>query len=139
MLRSSLIARTSRAAQLPLRSFSTSCPAREVLGAADKALFNSHIVEGQKLTIVDFHAEWCPPCKLLGPILHKVMAAEAAGPNEVDFATVDTDAETELAAKYKITSLPTVVAFKHGKELSRFVGMVNEEAVKTFLANAKDH
>ena len=39
----------------------------------------------------------------------------------------------------QITSLPTVVAFKHGKELSRFVGMVNEEAVKTFLANAKDH
>ena len=58
MLRTNLIARTSRAAQLQLRSFSTSRPAREVLGAADKALFNSHIVEGQKLTIVDFHAEW---------------------------------------------------------------------------------
>ena len=58
MLRTHLIARTSRAAQLQLRSFSTSRPAREVLGAADKALFNSHIVEGQKLTIVDFHAEW---------------------------------------------------------------------------------
>jgi len=76
---------------------------------------------------------------MLDPILQKVLTEEIEGENEVDYMKINTDNENELAAKYKVSALPTVVAFKHGKELSRFVGLVNEDACKNFVANAKDH
>ncbi|KAK9897406.1 thioredoxin-like protein [Cystobasidium minutum MCA 4210] len=111
------------------RAFSTSQISRENFGEADPELFEKQVVKGKKLTVVDFHAGW------LDPILARVMDAE----QEADYMKIDTENQQELAAKYKVTALPTVIAFKHGKELSRFVGLVNEEAVKNFVANAKDH
>ncbi|CAD6578387.1 MAG: hypothetical protein CYPHOPRED_000566 [Cyphobasidiales sp. Tagirdzhanova-0007] len=117
-----------------LRYFRNTSSRLQMFGEAGPATFEEHVVQGQKLTIVDFHADWCPPCKMLDPILQRVMAQE----HEVDYLKIDTDKATDLAAKYKIASLPTVVAFKHGKEYSRFVGLVNEEAVRNFIANLRE-
>jgi len=117
------------------RTFSSTRPSFDILGEGNKELFDQYAVKGKKLTIVDFHADWCPPCKMLDPVLTKVLQAES----EADLLKINTDIEQEIAAKYKISALPTVIAFQHGKELCRFVGLVNEDAVKNFVANAKDH
>jgi len=142
MLRQStsrLVARTCRQQhQQPFqlaRTFATSRPARDILGEGNAELFKQHAVEGKRLTIVDFHADWCPPCKMLDPILQKALKDEP----EADLLKINTDTEVEIAAKYKVSALPTVIAFMHGKELCRFVGLVNEEAVHNFVTNAKDH
>ncbi len=81
-----------------------------------------------KLVLVDFWAEWCMPCKIMLPILNDV-AANSDGSYLV--AKVDVDSNQGLAQKYGIRSIPTLVAFKDGKEVARFVGVKQ----KNFLIN----
>lgn len=72
------------------------------------------------VTLVDFWATWCMPCKMMVPALNDV-AEELNGKAKV--AKVDVDQNQELAAKYKVRSIPTLVLLKDGKEVKRFVGV----------------
>ncbi len=72
------------------------------------------------VTLVDFWATWCMPCKMMVPALNDV-AEELNGKAKV--AKVDVDQNQELAAKYKVRSIPTLVLLKDGKEIKRFVGV----------------
>jgi len=82
------------------------------------ATFDNAIETGNVL--VDFWAGWCPPCKMLAPTIDE-LSAEFEG--RVAVAKVDTDAEGELAARYNIMSIPTVILFKNGMEEKRFIGV----------------
>ena len=74
---------------------------------------NPHAVYGgDKIAIVDFYADWCGPCKVLGPVLEEV---EKENSDTVVLYKVDVDAETVLSQKFGIRSIPTVVYFKKGK------------------------
>lgn len=79
--------------------------------------------------IVDFWAEWCRPCKTLGPILEKV-AAE----HEVELVKVDVDANQELARQFAVQGIPNVIGFRDGQPVSRFTGAVPEAAVRQWVA-----
>jgi thioredoxin len=71
------------------------------------------------LTVVDFTAAWCGPCKQLAPVLHEV-EREYAGRARV--VAVDTDHEPALAQAFRVTAMPTVVLLRDGREVGRFVG-----------------
>jgi len=80
--------------------------------------------------VVDFWAEWCQPCKILGPILEQV-AADANGAFEL--VKVDTDANQELAMQYGIQGIPTVAAFRDGAIADTFTGVLPEDAVRAWI------
>jgi thioredoxin 1 len=93
--------------------------------------FKSAIANG--VTLVDFHADWCGPCRMLSPVLEQ-LATEMDGKAFV--AKVDIDAEQKTAAEFQISSVPTLILFKNGKEVNRLIGLRNAEAVKTFMLSA---
>ena len=71
-----------------------------------------------------FHAEWCGPCKMLGPIMENVKSKF----NEVTFTDVDVDTQYDIAQKYFVRKVPTVVIEKDGQEVQRFAGLQSELA-----------
>lgn len=93
--------------------------------------FSQEIAKG--VTVVDFHAEWCGPCRMLAPVLEQV-AGEVKG--KAVIAKVDIDSEQKTASQFQITSVPTLILFKDGKEVNRLIGLRNAEAVKEFVLAA---
>lgn len=86
---------------------------------ATSADFDSLVLSADRPVIVDFWAEWCPPCRVLGPMLDR--AAAALG-DEVRIVKVDADQSPELLAKYGVSSIPTLILFREGAEIERRVG-----------------
>jgi putative thioredoxin len=90
--------------------------------------------------VVDFWAEWCGPCKTLGPTLERV--AEAYG-GAFELVKIDVDANQALATQFGIKSIPTVMGFKHGKPAGQFMGAIPEAQVRqwvdTLLPTEEDH
>jgi len=87
--------------------------------------------------IVDFYADWCNPCKMISPLLEKLTSDETVktgSGRSLDLVTVDTDSEFDLAAKYKVRALPTVIAFKDGQKVDQFVGAMKESGIREFIA-----
>ena len=93
--------------------------------------FNEEIKKG--VTLVDFHASWCGPCRMLAPVLEQV-AKDVQGKAVV--AKIDIDSEQKTASHFQVTSVPTMILFKDGKEVNRLVGLRNAEAVKQFILSA---
>jgi thioredoxin 1 len=90
--------------------------------------FKSEISKG--VTLVDFHADWCGPCRMLSPVLDQI-AVDMKGKATV--GKVDIDTEQKTAAEFQISSVPTLILFKNGKEVNRLVGLRNADAVKNFV------
>ncbi len=90
----------------------------------DQKTFDKTLEEG-KLMMVDFWAEWCGPCQMLGPVIED-LAGRYEGKAVV--GKVNTDEEQELAIRYSVMNIPTVIFFKDGKEIDRKVGVMPPEA-----------
>ncbi len=89
--------------------------------------FETDVLKAGRPILVDFWATWCGPCRMVSPILEE-LAQELA--EKLTIAKVDVDAEPAIAAKYNIMSIPTMVLFKDGKEVTRLMGAMPKAAIK---------
>ena len=91
------------------------------------------VIEGEKLVVVDFYADWCMPCRYLSPVLER-LSEEYDG--QVEFYKLDVDANQDIAFEYGISSIPTVLFFRKGKVIGGFIGAMPESAVKAEINKA---
>lgn len=92
--------------------------------------FEPVVLRADQPVLVDFYATWCGPCRMLAPVLEQ-LAAEFAG--RITFAKVDVDAAPELAARYQITGVPTLLLFQNGRVVDEVVGLVPLGALRARL------
>ena len=108
-----------------------------IIEITSKDQFDNEI-KSEVLTIVDFWAVWCGPCRVLKPLLHKI----ADEHKEIRLLTVDVDANGDLAAQYDINSIPAVFMFKNGEKVHDFVWVLPEneilEKIQKFNSTSED-
>ena len=91
--------------------------------------FNAEVLDRDGISIVDFYADWCGPCKMMAPVIDKIAEENP----ELNVAKVNVDHEGELAAQFGIMSIPTLVIFKDGREINRSLGAKNKSAILALL------
>ena len=85
--------------------------------------FNELIKEGKVL--VDFYADWCGPCKMIGPVLEEI----ASENSDVEIVKVNVDNFENIARQYGIMSIPTLIVFENGKEVNKSIGFVDKDGI----------
>jgi len=97
----------------------------------DDATFEAEVLNARKPVLVDFWAPWCGPCRLVSPVVEAV--GEAHG-DKISTAKVNTDENQQLAMRYSIFSIPTMIVFKDGREAARLVGYMPQAAMEERLS-----
>ena len=82
--------------------------------------FNAEIMNSDKPVLIDFFATWCGPCKMVSPIVDQIAEENA----DIKVCKINIDEQSELASTFGVMSIPTLVALKDGKEITRTVGAV---------------
>lgn len=96
--------------------------------------FQEKIAAG--ITLVDFYATWCGPCKMVAPILEE-LATELKG-EDVHIGKLDIDHNLSTSQKYHVTSVPTLILFKDGKEVDRLIGAHDKERIRGHISKAQE-
>lgn len=95
--------------------------------------FNAEVLKADKPVLVDFYADWCGPCKMMAPAIEK-LAEEYDGKAVVGKLNVDESGE--IAARYGIMNIPTLILFKNGEIVKKVVGLQNRDALKQLMESA---
>jgi thioredoxin 1 len=96
------------------------------------ASFESDVLKSDVPVLVDFWAEWCPPCKILGPIIEEV--SHEVDEAKLKIGKLDVDANQETAMKYQVMSIPTMLVFKNGEVADKIIGSMSKEALMEKLS-----
>lgn len=92
--------------------------------------FEQDVLQSTKPVLVDFWAEWCAPCRMIGPIIDQIASEYAANATVVK---LNVDDNTASAQRYGIKGIPTLILFNEGKEVERVVGATSKEAITRII------
>ncbi|MDR1766416.1 MAG: thioredoxin [Lachnospiraceae bacterium] len=92
--------------------------------------FDSEVIGSSVPVLVDFYADWCMPCKMIAPL---VAALEETHGDRLKVGKVNVDQSKDIAAKYRVMSIPTIILFKGGEALERIVGAVSQSELDAAL------
>ena len=90
-----------------------------------KENFEKEVLNSDKRVLVDFWASWCGPCRMLMPVVHEVADEQ----NDFKVASINIDEQEELAIKYNVMTIPTLMVFENGKVINKSVGVIPKPAI----------
>ena len=90
--------------------------------------FDTEVIKSDKVTVVDFFADWCGPCRKLSPIIEEI---EQELSDKVKFTKINTDENIPLAQNFQISGIPTLLVFKNGELVERMVGLMPKNSIIT--------
>lgn len=96
--------------------------------------FEKEVLESSDIVLVDFWATWCGPCKMFSPVIDEIAAENHLG---VKVGKINVDEQPDLAGKYRVMSIPTLMIFKGGKPVSTTVGVQSKKTVLDLIAKAQ--
>ncbi len=96
-----------------------------------KETFEAEVLQSDKPVLAEFWATWCGPCKMMGPIIEQLAEENP----DYKVVKINSDEEQELAEKFGILSIPTVIAFKDGKQVNQSVGVVPKDKLVALFSN----
>jgi thioredoxin 1 len=98
----------------------------------DTKTWDSEVIKSDLPVFVDFWAEWCGPCRMVGPAVEQIAKIMAG---KVKVAKLNVDESQEIAVKYGVQSIPSLLIFKGGKEIGRTIGAMPKESYMRFIEN----
>jgi thioredoxin 2 len=96
----------------------------------DAASFDPFVTRNELPVVVDFWAEWCGPCKMMAPVFAQAAREQR---QRLRLAKLDTEASPQIAARYGIRSIPTLIVFRRGQEVDRAVGALDGARLRAWL------
>ncbi len=91
--------------------------------------FKSEVLESPQKVLIDFYADWCGPCKMMGPVVEEI----AEEHSDVKVVKINVDNAEDIAIKYQIMSIPTLVVVKDGQEVNRSIGLISKEKIEELI------
>ena len=91
--------------------------------------FKGEVLESSQKVLIDFYADWCGPCKMMGPVVEEI----AEEHSDVKVVKINVDNAEDIAIKYQIMSIPTLVVVKDGQEVNRSIGLISKEKIEELI------
>ncbi|XP_035780442.1 thioredoxin, mitochondrial-like [Anopheles albimanus] len=111
------------------KTFSFSAVAAKRFVIKDHYEFDQKVINSDNPVIVNFHAEWCDPCKILTPKMTELLEPS----EEIDLAIVDVDDNAELVQTFEVKAVPAILAFRNGVVVDKFIGLVDANMIENLI------